>query len=142
SRSAVVIHTGNNQLGFALILAVTLVRASIFSGVFTRRRAIRQRRVNELDSNAHSRLVDSVLNYDTVKFYTNEKLEAMRFRSIMNDWIEASINNQRALTLLHVGQSGIIALGVGSVMLLAGSGVFSGAMTVGDLVLVNAYVIQ
>ena len=136
------ILTVNYPLGFALIIAVTFVIYAIFSVVFTRRRAIRQRRVSELDSNAHSRLVDSVLNYDTVKFYTNEKLEAARFRSIMNDWIEASINNQRALTLLHVGQSGIIALGVGSVMLLAGSGVFSGAMTVGDLVLVNAYVIQ
>src|SRR5690606_12754034 len=79
---------------------------------------------------------------DTVKFYTNETLEAQRFRSIMGEWIDANISNQRALTLLHIGQSGIIALGVGSVMLLAGSGVFSGTMTVGDLVLVNAYVIQ
>ncbi|HEX6995480.1 MAG TPA: ATP-binding cassette domain-containing protein [Gammaproteobacteria bacterium] len=136
------ILTVNYPLGFALIIAVTFVLYAIFSVVFTRRRAIRQRRVNELDSNAHSRLVDSVLNYDTVKFYTNEKLEAMRFRSIMDDWIDANISNQRALTLLHIGQSGIIALGVGSVMLLAGSGVFTGEMTVGDLVLVNAYVIQ
>ena len=136
------ILTVNYPLGFAVIIAVTFVIYAMFSVVFTRRRAIRQRRVSELDSNAHSRLVDSVLNYDTVKFYTNEKLEAMRFRSIMNDWIEANISNQRALTLLHVGQSGIIALGVGSVMLLAGGGVFSGDMTVGDLVLVNAYVIQ
>jgi len=136
------ILTLNYPLGFALIIAVTFVIYAIFSVVFTRRRAIRQRRVNELDSNAHSRLVDSVLNYDTVKFYTNEAFEATRFRSIMGDWIDANISNQRALTLLHIGQSGIIALGVGSVMLLAGSGVFSGEMTVGDLVLVNAYVIQ
>ena len=136
------ILTVNYPIGFALIIAVTFVLYAIFSVVFTRRRAIRQRRVNELDSNAHSRLVDSVLNYDTVKFYTNEAFEAKRFRSIMGDWIVASIANQRALTLLHIGQSGIIALGVGSVMLLAGRGVFSGEMTVGDLVLVNAYVIQ
>src|SRR5690606_28724079 len=80
--------------------------------------------------------------YDTVKFYANEPFEAERFRSIMTDWIEAGIGNQRALTLLHVGQSGIIALGVAAVMLLAGRQVLSGAMTVGDLVLVNAYVIQ
>src|SRR5690606_8026904 len=80
--------------------------------------------------------------YDTVKFYANEPFEAQRFRSIMSDWVEAGIGNQRALTLLHVGQSGIIALGVASVMLLAGQEVLAGAMTVGDLVLVNAYIIQ
>src|SRR5690606_35215340 len=123
--------TVNYPLGFALIIPGTFVISALFSVVSTRRRALRQRRVSALDSNAHLRLVDSVLNYDTLKFCTNEKLEAARFRSIMNDWIEASINNQRALTRLHGGQSGITALGVGSVMLLAGSGVFSGAMTVG-----------
>src|SRR5690606_11786057 len=128
--------------GFAVIIAVTFVVYSVFTVIFTRRRAIRQRRVNELDSNAHRRLVDSVLNYDTVKFYTNEAFEGRRFRTIMADWIEAAIGNQRALTLLHVGQSGIIAGGVAAVMLLAGRGVLAGDMTVGDLVLVNAYVIQ
>ncbi|HEX6996838.1 MAG TPA: ATP-binding cassette domain-containing protein [Gammaproteobacteria bacterium] len=128
--------------GFAVIIAVTFVVYSVFTVIFTRRRAIRQRRVNELDSNAHRRLVDSVLNYDTVKFYTNEAFEARRFRTIMADWIEAAIGNQKALTLLHVGQSGIIAAGVAAVMLLAGRGVLDGHMTVGDLVLVNAYVIQ
>lgn len=138
----VAILSVNYALAFALIIAATFVLYAIWSVVFTRRRAIRQRRVNELDSRAHSRLVDSVLNYDTVKFYTNENVETERFRSIMNDWIEAGVGNQRALTLLHIGQSGIIALGVGSVMLLAGRDVFSGTMTVGDLVLVNAYVIQ
>ncbi|HEX7082395.1 MAG TPA: ABC transporter transmembrane domain-containing protein [Gammaproteobacteria bacterium] len=138
----VAILTAGYALGFALIITATFILYAVFSVVFTRRRAIRQRRVNELDSNAHSRLVDSVLNYDTVKFYTNEKFEAQRFRAIMDDWIEAGVGNQRALTLLHVGQSGIIALGIASVMLLAGQGVFAGDMTVGDLVLVNAYVIQ
>lgn len=138
----VAILTANYAIGFASIIAATFVLYAVWSVVFTRRRAIRQRRVNELDSRAHSRLVDSVLNYETVKYYTNEAAEAERFRSIMSDWIEAGVSNQRALTLLHIGQSGIIALGVGSVMLLAGREVFAGTMTVGDLVLVNAYVIQ
>jgi ATP-binding cassette subfamily B protein len=129
-------------VGFALVIAATFVLYSFFSVMFTRRRAIRQRRVNELDSNANRRLVDSVLNYDTVKYYTNEAFEAQRFKSIMTDWIEAGIGNQKALTLLHVGQSAIIALGVAAVMLLAGRAVFVGDMTVGDLVLINAYVIQ
>jgi ATP-binding cassette subfamily B protein len=127
---------------FALVIVATFLLYSFFSVVFTRRRAIRQRRVNELDSNANRRLVDSVLNYDTVKYYTNEAFEAQRFKSIMTDWIEAGIGNQKALTLLHVGQSAVIALGVAAVMLLAGRDVFAGDMTVGDLVLINAYVIQ
>ncbi len=129
-------------LGFALIMAATFVLYAMFSVVFTRRRAIRQRRVNTLDSDAHRSLVDSILNYDTVKFYTNEAFEETRFRAIMGHWTDANVSNQRALTLLHIGQSAIIALGVGSVMLLAGRGVFAGEMTVGDLVLVNAYVLQ
>ncbi|HEU4619830.1 MAG TPA: ABC transporter transmembrane domain-containing protein [Gammaproteobacteria bacterium] len=128
--------------GFAAVIVVTFVLYSVFSVVFTRRRAIRQRRVNQLDSNANRRLVDSVLNYDTVKYYTNEAFEAQRFKAIMTDWIEAGIGNQKALTLLHVGQSAVIALGVAAVMLLAGREVIRGRMTVGDLVLINAYVIQ
>jgi ATP-binding cassette subfamily B protein len=129
-------------LGFSLIIVGTFIVYTMFTIVFTRRRAIRQRRVNEIDSSAHRRLVDSVLNYETVKFYTNEAFEARRFGTIMRDWVEAAIGNQRALTLLHVGQSGIIACGVALVMVLAGRGVLAGTMTVGDLVLINAYVIQ
>src|SRR5690606_12667101 len=62
--------------------------------------------------------------------------------SIMGLWTEAAVSNQKALFVLHVGQSGLIACGVASVMLLAGRDVMSGAMTVGDLVLINAYVLQ
>jgi ATP-binding cassette subfamily B protein len=77
-----------------------------------------------------------------VKFFTNEGLEAARFRNIMGQWTEAAVGNQKALFSLHVGQSGVIALGVGAIMLLAGQAVKNGAMTVGDLVLINAYVLQ
>src|SRR5690606_17752734 len=105
---------------FALIIAATFVVYAVFTVVFTRRRAIRQRRVNELDTNANRRLVDSMLNYETVKFYNNENFEGQRFGEIMQDWIEAGVGNQRALTLLHIGQSGIIAVGIAAVMLLAG----------------------
>jgi ATP-binding cassette subfamily B protein len=101
-----------------------------------------QRRVNRLDSNAKSMLADSLINYDTVKFFTNEGLEAARFRNIMGQWTEAAVGNQKALFSLHVGQSGVIALGVGAIMLMAGQAVKNGAMTVGDLVLINAYVLQ
>ena len=138
----VAIMVVNYAVGFALIIAATFVLYGGFTVYFTKHRMIRQRRVNQLDSNAHRRLVDSVLNYDAVKIYTNEPFEAQRFRGIMDDWVEAGIVNQGALTGLHIGQSSIIAGGIALVMLLAGQQVVAGEMTVGDLVLVNAYIIQ
>ena len=127
---------------FSSLLAATFLMYSAYAAVFIARRADRQRAVNELDSSANRRLVDSLLNYETIKFYTNEAFETGRLRGIMTDWIEAGVRNQTALTQLHVGQSAIIALGVAGVMLLAGADVLAGTLTVGDLVLVNAYVIQ
>jgi ATP-binding cassette subfamily B protein len=98
--------------------------------------------VNRLDSNAKSLLADSLINYDTVKYFTNEKVESNRFREIMVHWTEAGVANQKALFILHVGQSAIIAIGVASIMLLAGQDVLTRVMTVGDLILINAYVLQ
>ncbi|GIZ53751.1 hypothetical protein NCCP691_37650 [Noviherbaspirillum aridicola] len=136
------IMTARYSQWYTVILAVTFVIYCGFTLVFTARRAIFQRRVNRLDSNAKSLLADSLINYDTVKYFTNEKMESQRFSHIMDNWAEAQVSNQKALFTLHVGQSGIIALGVGAVMLLAGSDVLNRAMTVGDLILINAYVIQ
>ncbi len=127
---------------YTAILGVTFLLYCGFTLVFTARRTIFQRRVNKLDSNAKSLLADSLINYDTVKYFTNEKEEVRRFQGIMGNWAEAVIANQKALFILHVGQSAIIAFGVASVMLLAGKDVMSRAMTVGDLILINAYVIQ
>jgi ATP-binding cassette, subfamily B, bacterial len=127
---------------FAAIISVTFAVYTAFTLVFTERRQVYQRRMNELDSRANGRLVDSLLNYDTVKYYANETLEQSRFRAIMREWVEVGVRNQRALSALHVGQSAIIAAGVAAIMLLAGQAVVRGTMTVGDLVLVNAYVIQ
>jgi len=127
---------------FAVIIVVTFVLYAGFTLTFTARRTIYQRRVNKLDSNAKSRLADSLINYEAVKYFTNESLEINRFHKIMNRWADAAIKNQKALFILHVGQSLIIAAGVAGVMLLAGQGVVDKTMTVGDLVLINAYVIQ
>ncbi len=127
---------------FALIIVATFVVYSGFTLVFTERRAVFQRRVNELDSYAKSRLADSLINYDAVRNFTNEAHEVRRFRGIMGRWTNAAVSNQKALFVLHVGQSAIIAVGVAAVMLLAGQGVVADVMTVGDLVLINAYVIQ
>jgi ATP-binding cassette, subfamily B, bacterial len=127
---------------YTALLGITFVLYCGFTVIFTARRTVFQRRVNRLDSNAKSLLADSLINYDTVKYFTNEKQESSRFQHIMDHWAEAVIANQKALFTLHVGQSAIIALGVASVMLMAGRDVLTHAMTVGDLILINAYVIQ
>ncbi|WP_148715390.1 ABCB family ABC transporter ATP-binding protein/permease [Chitinolyticbacter meiyuanensis] len=127
---------------FTGIILATFIVYSVFTFVVTSRRTLRQRRVNRLDSNAKGRLADSLINYDNVKYFTGEAAEASRLRSILDDWVDAMVRNQKSLFVLHVGQSLIIGAGVASVMLLAGFDVVRGTLTVGDLVLINAYVIQ
>jgi ATP-binding cassette subfamily B protein len=124
------------------IIALTFAVYTTFTVAFTERRMVYQRALNELDSRANSRLVDSLLNYEVVKYYANERFEDRRFGSIMGDWVEAGVRNQKRLSALHIGQSGIIAVGVTAIMLYASVKVVNGTLTVGDLVLVNAYVIQ
>jgi ATP-binding cassette subfamily B protein len=124
------------------IIAMTFVVYAFFTLNFTARRTIHQRRVNRLDSSAKSRLADSLINYETVKYFTNEPVEMRRFQNIMSDWADAAVGNQKALSALHIGQSAIIAVGVAAIMLMAGYAVMHKQMTVGDLVLINAYVIQ
>jgi len=124
-----------------LIVATFLVYA-VHMIIFTNRRAPHQRARNELDSSANSRLVDSLLNHETVKSYTNERFEIERFSQLMRRSVDIGERNQRALSQLHIGQGAIIATGVALVMLLAGRGVLAGSMSVGDLVLINACVIQ
>jgi ATP-binding cassette subfamily B protein len=138
----VAILSNRYSLSFSVLLGVTFLIYTGFTLVFTARRAIHQRRVNRLDSSAKSLLADSLMNYDTVKYFTNEKQESYRFAGIMEHWTDAAVANQKALFILHIGQSAIIAGGVASVMLLAGAGVLAREMTVGDLILINAYVIQ
>ncbi|HJV24635.1 MAG TPA: ABC transporter ATP-binding protein/permease [Aromatoleum sp.] len=140
--AVIVIMTLNYSDWFTAIIVGTFIIYTTFTVVFTERRAIYQRALNELDSSANGRLVDSLLNHETVKYYTNEAFEQRRFRTILDQWLEVGVKNQMALSTLHIGQSSIIAVGVASVMLLATRSVVEGVMSVGDLVLVNAYIIQ
>ena len=130
------------SLWFTGVIAVTFVLYAVWTFVMTQRRAVHQRALNELGSSASGRLVDSLLNQETVKYYANERFELERQQGLLRQWTEAALRNQRALSRLHVGQSAVVAFGVGAVMLLAGQEVALGTMTVGDLVLVNAYIIQ
>jgi ATP-binding cassette subfamily B protein len=127
---------------FAAIIAFTFLAYAAFTLLFTARRVPHQRRVNKLDSRSKGQLADSLLNHDTVKYFGNEAVEAERFGAIMGRWRRAGMGNQRALFELHTGQSALIALGVAAIMLLAGQAVWHGAMSVGDLVLINAYALQ
>jgi ATP-binding cassette subfamily B protein len=127
---------------FSAIIVVTFLLYAGFTLAFTAKRVLYQRRVNKLDSRAKGQLADSLINYDTVKYFTNEAVESQRFSTIMDRWLEAGTGNQRALFILHVGQSGVIAVGVAAIMLLAGEAVIERHMSVGDLVLINAYALQ
>jgi ATP-binding cassette, subfamily B, bacterial len=127
---------------FAEVIAVTLVSYAAYTVVFTRRRMVVQREVNQLESAADSRLVDSMLNYDTVKYFAAEEVEAERYRHLLEHLVLARLRNQRALTALHIGQSAIVCVGIAATMLVAVHYVVAGRMSIGDLVLLNAYIVQ
>lgn len=130
------------SLWFTLIVVLTFVGYALFTALMTQKRELRQRRVNRVDSSAHGQMVDGLLNYETVKVYAREDQERQRYADVLSKWVELGVVNQRALSILHVGQSAIIAVGVALMMLLAAEQTVRGVLTVGDLVLVNAYVIQ
>jgi ABC-type transport system involved in Fe-S cluster assembly fused permease/ATPase subunit len=98
--------------------------------------------MNEADAAANSRAVDSLLNYETVKYFNNEGYEADRLKADLKRAEDASVQSEISLAWLNAGQSFIIAIGVTAMMALAAQGVADKTMTLGDLVLVNAYLIQ
>jgi ATP-binding cassette subfamily B protein len=101
-----------------------------------------RRRANELDSKANTRAIDSLLNYETVKYFGNEEFEARRYDQHLRQYEDAATKSEASLGLLNIGQSLIIAGAVTALMLLAAEGVVAGSFTLGDLVLVNALLIQ
>ena len=127
---------------FALITALTLAVYITFTIVVTNWRTALRRQVNELDSAANSRAIDSLLNYETVKYFNNEPWEKQRYDVQLQKWESAQIRSQISLSYLNLGQAAIIAVGVTLMMWRAADGVATGRMTVGDIVLVNAFLIQ
>jgi ATP-binding cassette, subfamily B, heavy metal transporter len=101
-----------------------------------------RREMNELDSKANTRAIDSLLNYETVKYFGNEEWEARRYDQSMQRWEKAAVKSQTSLSLLNIVQSAIIAIAVTLIMWRATVGVVNRTMTIGDLVLVNAFMIQ
>jgi len=130
------------DIGFVLITLVSLITYIVFTVKVSNWRIDIRRAVNENDSAANTRAVDSLLNYETVKYFNNEAWEARRYDEQMVKWEEAATRSQTTLAFLNLGQQAIIVLGVTAMMWRAASGVVDGSMTIGDLVLVNAFLIQ
>jgi len=127
---------------FAGITGIALVFYIFFTVKVTEWRTQFRKTMNELDSSAHSRAVDSLLNYETVKYFNNEEFEALRYDENLKRYREAAIKSQRTLSLLNAGQQLIIAIGLVAMLWRATQGVVEGRMTLGDLVMVNAFMIQ
>jgi len=127
---------------FAVITFVTLVIYIALTLFITEWRMVVRRTMNDLDSKANTRAIDSLLNYETVKYFGNEKYEAQRYDHNMQHWEAAAVRNQTSLALLNSVQSIVVAIGITALMLLAASEVVQGRMTLGDLVLVNVFMIQ
>jgi len=127
---------------YAIVTLATLTIYVAFTLVVTEWRMIFRRTMNEMDSKANTKAIDSLLNYETVKYFNNEAYEARRYDDTLQSWEKAAVRNQTSLSALNVGQAGIIGVGVTVLMLMASNGVVTGAMTLGDLVLVNAFLIQ
>jgi len=127
---------------FVLIATGTLIVYITYTILLSNWRVHLRREVNELDSAANTRAIDSLLNFETVKYFNNEGWEKARYDQQMLKWENAQIRSQYSLSWLNLGQAGIIAVGVTLMMWRAAVGVSNGTMTVGDIVLVNAFLIQ
>jgi ATP-binding cassette subfamily B protein len=127
---------------FAWITIIALVFYISFTIVVTEWRTQFRKKMNEMDSTAHSRAIDSLLNYETVKYFNNEEFEAKRYDENLERYRRAAIKSQTTLSLLNAGQQLIIAAGLVAMLWRATQGVVDGRMTLGDLVMVNAFMIQ
>jgi ABC-type transport system involved in Fe-S cluster assembly fused permease/ATPase subunit len=127
---------------FALITLGALVAYVAFTFLVTEWRTHFRREMNELDSRANARAIDSLLNYETVKYFNNEAFEAQRYDRSLESWQDAAIKSQASLSVLNIGQAAIIATAASLMLWQAVVGVEQGYMTLGDLVLVNAFLIQ
>ncbi|MDZ7938337.1 MAG: ABC transporter ATP-binding protein/permease [Rhodoferax sp.] len=127
---------------FAWITIAALVVYIFFTITVTEWRTQYRKRMNEMDSTAHSRAIDSLLNYETVKYFNNEEFEAQRYDENLERYRRAAIKSQSTLSLLNTGQQLIIATALVTMLWRATQGVADGRMTLGDLVMVNAFMIQ
>ena len=127
---------------FAWITIIALVFYVTFTVTVTEWRSKFRKHMNELDSTANSRAIDSLLNYETVKYFNNEDFEAKRYDHNLERYRRAAVKSQSTLSMLNTGQQFIIAIGLVAMLYRATLGVVDGRMTLGDLVMINAFMIQ
>jgi ATP-binding cassette subfamily B protein len=126
----------------ALTTAVTVVLYLAYTLLVTEWRTKFRRRMNETDSEANTKAIESLLNYETVKYFGNEEHEARRYDVSLHQYQRAAVSSQVSLSLLNIGQAVIISVGLTLVMWMAARGITRGQYTLGDFVLVNTYLLQ
>jgi len=132
----------NYDWSFTAITLATLVVYITFTFSMTEWRLRFYRAANEADTEANARNVDALLNYETVKYFGNEQHELRRFDVSLRNLEEATVKSQKSLAALNIGQTAIVAIGLTLLLWRASAGVVAGALKIGDLVMVNAFLIQ
>ena len=137
-----IILLGKYEAHFALITFTTVVLYITFTLLVTNWRMHYRHEMNDHESRANSYAVDGMLNYETVKYFTNEEYELKQYDDTLDKWERAAVKSQTSMSVLNFGQGVVIAIGVTLMMIFAAQGVVDGNMTIGDLVLVNAMMLQ
>ncbi len=137
-----VILFGQYDARFALITFGTVVIYIGYTMALTEWRMHYRHEMNALDSEANSKAVDGLINYETVKYFNNEEYELKRYNDTLSKWEDSAVKSTSSMALLNFGQGAIIAVGVTIVMIFAAQGVVDGSMSLGDLVLVNTMMLQ
>jgi ATP-binding cassette subfamily B protein len=127
---------------FALVTFATVVIYVIFTIKITEWRMDHRHAMNRLDSQSSNQSIDSLINYETVKYFNNEQLELERYDRTLCEWEDMAVKSQTSMSILNFGQGAIIAIGVTLIMFLATQGVVDGSLSLGDLVMVNAFMLQ
>ncbi len=130
------------DIGYAIVTFVTIVGYIAYTLLVTEWRLKYRRQMNDSDTVANTKAIDSLINYETVKYFGNENHEARRYDAALKKYENAAVRSITSLSVVNVGQGGIIATGLVVLMIMAARGVASGEMTIGDFVLVNTYLIQ
>ncbi|HHI76137.1 MAG TPA: ABC transporter ATP-binding protein/permease [Gammaproteobacteria bacterium] len=138
--AAVMLH--NYDPLFAAVMFGSVAVYMVYTFLVTEWRMDFRHRMNELDSRGNTIAIDSLINYETIKYFGNERLELQRYDQTLSEWEHWAVRSQSSMSLLNFGQGAIIAVGVTLVMILASHFVAQGQMRIGDLVLVNAFLLQ
>ncbi len=127
---------------YTLVVVVTVIFYVLFTLKFSGWRMQFRHEMNRLDSLANGRAVDSLLNYETVKYFNNEAFEQRAYNQHLSDWSDAGVKSQTTMSMLNFGQAAMVAVGVTIIMMLAATDVANGTITLGDIVLINALMLQ